>query len=146
MKENQILKKVKRDLVQGSDQYIINYTIYKNGIFDYLGEERYQGCIDLTWNEIFLNIANYLYTTDSRANKEDLEKILAKYIESKISNIIESLDTDSEQVKIHIAMEQIQMILLQFEALKYITPLNGYYWTLTKTGRNHYINHTAIKK
>ena len=140
MKENAILRDKQMSLVQGTDTHIIKYTINKN---DFWEEQLLEEChIELTWEEIFLCIADNLYKNDKSFDKSDIQKKLQNLVKHQIKPLDYALD----DIVVKKSMDQILTILLQFEALKYITLSNSHDWTLTKTGRNRYISHNAIKR
>ena len=87
-------------------------------------------------------IADNLYKNDKSFDKSDIQKKLQNLVKHQIKPLDYALD----DIVVKISMDQILTILLQFEALKYITLSNSHDWTLTKTGRNRYISHNAIKR
>lgn len=149
VKENQSLKNSKECYEQGEDMHQIEYSLYKDEFpfLDNFEETLYHDYIDLTWDEIFFRIAENLYKQETMLEESNITQLIESLISNKIVDKIESLKKEKEcDIILSITKTEVETILLQFETLRYMILTNGLYWRLTKTGRNYYIAHMAIKR
>lgn len=149
IKENQSLKNGKECYAQGEDMHQIEYSLYKYDyiFFDSSREALYRDYIDLTWDEIFFRIADNLYKQEIILEESKITHLIESFIYAKLVDKIEALKEEKKSdIMLSIAKTEVETILLQFETLRYMVLTNGLYWGLTKTGRNYYIAHMAIRK
>lgn len=154
VKENNALKSAKEELADGNEEYIIKYSLVK--ITFIIDETLYSGSFHTTWNEIFRCIANVLYNEHNYTylkkdlQPEDTDFGIGALIMSKEKPLFEQkgIEVDNSYeyyCKIKIDRDDMETILIQFEALGYIVRKEDM-CTLSGKGKSRYLQMVALKK
>lgn len=137
-----------KELAQGGDIYKITYHLFSIVPDD--PDCVYTGTVCMSWDNIFYYIANMMYY---HLDEDDI------YIDSdQISHAIRELIIENEKEKLEksgykldssvfsVENSDIEMIIIQLEALNYICQKSNLSWDLTKQGRVKYLGMRAIKR
>lgn len=146
MRENEELKSRlynEYNLIDGEDTISVNYTL--TTINDRKGkllvEERQT---EITIEELFLLYSSFLY--ENVCEYSDFKEITETYIlNGLIAEDIPKGFTQKDLAMI-IPNEELDKIIIQLEAIDYITISRTHTWKLTEKGRKKYILSKAIKK
>ena len=145
MKENDSLKKEINSielLKQGDDIHTVKYYWAEMSAYGrYISSLSEESTVDLKWNTIFLCVAAYLFN-GSRTTGE-LRAGLEDYIK-RINGIPEEF-SDVKYVKVRV-LKQMPSLLLQLEALGYITSASNDKWKLLSKGRKLFTMEKSLKK
>lgn len=145
MKENEELKSRlynEYNLIDGEDIITINYQLSTlKVVLDNFSEKRE---INLTIEEIFLLYSSFLY--DNVCELWDFKEITETYIFNSISSKEIPKKINRQTLEVIVADEELNKILIQLEAIDYITLARTHTWKLTEKGRKKYILTKAIKK
>lgn len=144
MRENEELKSRlynEYNLIDGEDTLTINYSLAK---IDDKGKRFFEEKhTELTIEEIFLLYSSFLY--ENVCEYSDFKEITETYM---LNNILPDNTPANfrEEPLVNITDEELTKIIIQLEAIDYITLSRTRTWKLTEKGRKKYILSKAIKK
>jgi hypothetical protein len=138
------------ELSQGDDRIDIEFTYSVAGEWAF-DDEKYEGLLKLTWNEIFAEISPMMIDESS---EDALRKKINSFIEERAYRDLSKKNKGKKLRYFGIADKDFQTLKIQYRALNLIEESirkrgvhdKGKYWTLTIYGDNVMTRLRAIKK
>jgi hypothetical protein len=138
------------DLESGKNEFNVEFVFTRHKYYEETGRyrkyEESASSINICWDDLLKQLAPALLLEDNSFHSNYKGYAFTGIITRRSINYLEDKYPEENFTDFHIREESLNIILMQFRALKYITINEKGKWELTKYGDKYYTELVAIRK